>query len=98
VEDARVDQVVMLDTSNAAQPVQLESIGVGVHTSHSAGAPSGDGAWLFVVNGIDGTVSQIDVAARQVVRTFDVGASPRVVATFGTDEGPSEVTGPITGE
>jgi YVTN family beta-propeller protein len=95
VADARVNQVLVLDTSNPASPVQLESITVGTHTGHSASALSGDGKWLFVVHTIDGTVSQIDTATRAVVATFSVGASPKVVATFGTVEGPSEQTGPI---
>ncbi len=95
VADARVNQVVVLNTSNPASPVQLESITVGTHTGHSASALSGDGKWLFVVHTIDGTVSQIDTATRAVVATFSVGANPKVVATFGTVEGPSEQTGPV---
>jgi YVTN family beta-propeller protein len=93
--DARVDQLLVVDVSDPEAPVQLDSIQVGVHTSHSAGALSGDGATLFVVNAIDGTLSQIDVESREVAATLDVGADPRVVATFGTDEGPSYQTGPV---
>lgn len=95
VADARVDQLVVFDTSDPTNPVQLESIAVGTHTGHSAGALSGDGKWLFVVHAIDGTVSQVDTATRSVAATFTVEASPRVVATFGTLEGPGEQTGPI---
>ena len=92
---ARVDQLIVVDTSDPAAPVQLESLQVGVHTSHSAAAMSGDGSTMFVVNGIDGTVSQIDVASREVTATLDVGDDPRVVATYGTVEGPGYQTGPV---
>jgi hypothetical protein len=95
VADARVDQLLVMDTSDPAAPVQLASIQVGVHTSHSNAALSGDGSTLFVVNGIDGTVSEVDVAAREVSATHEVGADPRVVATFGEEEGPSHQTGPV---
>ncbi len=94
VADARVDQLLVVDTSDPAAPVQLESIQVGVHTSHSAGALSGDGSTLFVVNAIDGTVSQVDIATREAT-TLEVGADPRVLATFGDQEGPSHQTGPV---
>jgi hypothetical protein len=93
--DARVDQLVVLNTSDPAHPVQLPSVGVGVHTSHSASALSGDGRWVFVVNTVDGTVSQIDAAASRVTHTFTVRIKPKTVATFGAAEGPSEQTGPI---
>lgn len=95
VADARVDRLLVLDTSDPAAPVQLPSIQVGVHTSHSAGALSGDGADLFVVNAVDGTVSQIDVATREVTRTLDVGEGPRTLTTFGSEEGPGHQTGPV---
>lgn len=95
VADARVDQLVVFDTTDPAAPVQLPSIQVGVHTSHSAGALSGDGSTLFVVNAIDNTVSQIDVATREVTRTLDVGEGPRTLTTFGTEEGPGHQTGPV---
>jgi hypothetical protein len=94
VADARVDQLLVVDTADPVAPVQLDSIQVGVHTSHSAGALSGDGSTLFVVNGVDGTVSQVDVATRQAT-TLEVGADPRVLATFGDQEGPSHQTGPV---
>ena len=93
--EARVDQLLVIDTADPVAPVQLDSIQVGVHTSHSAGALSGDGSTLFVVNGIDGTVSQVDIESRAVTATRDVGDDPRVIATFGDDEGPSYQTGPV---
>jgi len=95
VPTARVDQLVAFNTADPAHPVQLPSVRVGVHTSHSASALSGDGLWVFVVNTVDGTVSQADVATGSVTRTFTVHANPKTVATFGTAEGPSEQTGPI---
>lgn len=93
--DARVDQLVVLDTSDPAKPKQLASIEVGVHTDHSSSALSGDGQALFVVHTIDGTVSMIDTETRKVVRTITVGDKPKTVATYGSAEGPSEQTGPI---
>jgi hypothetical protein len=95
VTDARVDQVVVIDTSDPTNPAQLESISVGVHTGHSSSTVSGDGRWLFVVHTVDATVSQIDMASKSVVATFQVEQRPKVVATFGTVEGPSEQTGSI---
>ncbi|HKE19074.1 MAG TPA: hypothetical protein VKB80_29570, partial [Kofleriaceae bacterium] len=77
VEDARVDQLMVIDASDPAAPVQLPSIQVGVHTDHSAAALSGDGASVFVVNAIDGTVSVVDVASLAVTDTLAVGDEPR---------------------
>lgn len=88
VTDARVDQLIVLDTSDPANPIQLASIQTGVHTGHAAGTLSGDGKQLFIVNAIDSTVSEVDVAALAVTRTFTVSMNPRVVATFGKEEGP----------
>ncbi|HUI81895.1 MAG TPA: hypothetical protein VLY24_28435 [Bryobacteraceae bacterium] len=39
-------------------------------------ALSPDGAWLYVANRLDDTVSVIDTAARKVVRTIDLGGPP----------------------
>jgi hypothetical protein len=94
VADARVDQLIVVDTTDPVAPVQLASIQVGVHTSHSAGALAGDGSALFVVNAIDGTVSRVDVATREAT-TLTVGDDPRVLATFGDAEGPGYQTGPV---
>jgi YVTN family beta-propeller protein len=95
VPAARVDQLVAFNTADPTHPVQLPSVRVGVHTSHSASALSGDGLSVFVVNTVDGTVSQIDAATGSVTHTFTVQANPKTVATFGAAEGPSEQTGPI---
>jgi YVTN family beta-propeller protein len=95
VADARVRQEVIVDVSDPASPVQLASTAVGASASHHGDALTGDGKLLFVANNIDGTVTQIDAATRNVVRTIKVKESPRTLATFGTAEGPSEQTGPI---
>ena len=39
-------------------------------------AVSGDGAYVFVANLVDGTVSEISVATQSVVRTHKVGKGP----------------------
>ena len=95
VTDARVNQVIVLDTANPASPVQLESITVGMHTGHSASALSGDGTRLFVVNVVDGSVSVVDTASRAVSATITVEAMPKTVATYGSAEGPGHQVGPI---
>jgi YVTN family beta-propeller protein len=92
---ARSRQLVVIDTRDPAAPAQLPSIAVGVSTSHGAGAVDGPGARAFVVNAIDGTISEIDATTRAVVRTLDVGDNPRAVATYGSAEGPSHQTGPV---
>jgi hypothetical protein len=94
-DDARVDQHVVLDMTNPAQPVQLPSIQMGVSTGHSSDALSGDGAHLFCVDAVDETITEVDPATRAVVRTLEVGASPKVVTTYGSAEGPSPQEGPI---
>jgi hypothetical protein len=93
--DARVDQHVLVDVSDPSAPVQLPSIQMGVSTGHSSDALSGDGSTLFCVDAVDGTITEVDVASREVVRTIDVGDNPKVVATYGSEEGPSEQTGPV---
>src|SRR5690606_20748399 len=93
--DARADQFGVVDTSDPADPEPLGSLEAGVRPGHPARAVGGDERSLFVVNTVDGTVSQIDAESRSVVKTFTVSANPKVVATFGTIEGPSEVTGPV---
>jgi YVTN family beta-propeller protein len=92
---ARVNQLVALDTTDPAAPVQLPSIAIGLGTDHGTGALEGTGQHFYVVNQVDGTVSEIDVASRAVTRTLSVGAEPAEVATFGTSEGPSDHTGPV---
>jgi hypothetical protein len=95
VDTARVDQVLVIDTSSPGAPTQLASITAGESTSHSSGALDGPGGKLYRVDSTDGTITEIDVATRAVTRTLDVMDTPEVVSTFGTDEGPSEQTGPV---
>ncbi|HEU4582286.1 MAG TPA: hypothetical protein VFS67_28715 [Polyangiaceae bacterium] len=95
VESARVRQHVVVDISDPAAPVQQPSIPVGASTGYHGDSLSGDGRWLFIANNLDGTVTQIDAATDDVVRTWNVEAKPEVLATFGTREGPSVQTGPI---
>jgi hypothetical protein len=92
---ARVRQHLVLDISNPGAPVQLPSIPVGTSTGDRASEISGDGKWLFVADVIDGTVTQIDIAARTVARTLTVKANPLMISTYGTVEGPSLQVGPV---
>ncbi|MFL5427739.1 MAG: YncE family protein [Myxococcales bacterium] len=88
---ARARRVLVVDATNPAKAVQLASITVGASHGDNSDALSGDGKLLFVTNNAETTVSAIDVASLQVVRTFDThGGSPKVVATFGTLEGSSK--------
>ena len=95
VADARVRQEIAVDLSWPEHPVQLVSIPVGASSGHHGDALSGDGKYLFVTNSIDGTVTQIDAASREVVRTITTLAQPKALATFGNAEGPSAQTGPL---
>ncbi len=95
VTRARVRQELVLDVTNPGAPVQRASIPVGTSTNHHGDALSGDGRWLFVTNNLDGTVTQIDTSTNQVIKTLTVRSTPLTAATFGTNEGPSEQTGPI---
>jgi hypothetical protein len=95
VAEARVRQQLVLDISDPAAPLQLPSIPVGTSTGYHGDSLSGDGRWLFVANNIDDTVTQVDAVSRDIVRTWQVKTNPKVLATFGTLEGPSVQTGPI---
>lgn len=95
VAAARVRQHLVVDVSDPSNPVQKPSIPVGESSGYHGDALSGDGKYLLVANGLDGTVTQIDTASLMVVRTLTVQAKPAVLATFGTAEGPGEQTGPI---
>jgi hypothetical protein len=93
--ERRARKVLVVDVSSiASDPAsarQLASIDVGDSHGDNSDALSGDGKLLFVTNNAGATVSAIDTAALQVVRTFTVPAgSPKVVATFGDAEGCSK--------
>jgi YVTN family beta-propeller protein len=79
---------------HARSPVLKPSLAVGQGTSHRADALSGDGKFVFVVNNVDGSVTQIDVATATVVKTIRTMATPQTIATWGTAEGAGEQTGP----
>jgi hypothetical protein len=93
-DPAYSDQLVVFDLANPAAPVQGPSVTVGKHSGHRGLTISGDDKVLFVVNGLDKTVSQVDVAGRTVVRTISLRDTPSQVATWGSAEGPSIQTGP----
>jgi len=94
VADARVRQLLVVDLADPTHPVQLPSIPTGASSSHHDDTLTADGAFMFVANNEDGSVTQIDTAALSVVRTITVDAKPATVATFGLS-GPSVQTGPI---
>lgn len=94
VASARVRQQVLVDISDPANPIQLPSVKTGVGTGHRADAITADGRFFFATNTSEGTVTQIDVAARTVAATIVVKPTPLTLATFGP-AGPSEHTGPI---
>ena len=95
VEAARVRRQLALDISDPAHPVQKASIALGTSTGYHGETLSGDGAWLFEANNLDGTVTQIEAATGAVLRTLKVKPKPATLATWGAAEGPSHQTGPI---
>jgi YVTN family beta-propeller protein len=94
VADARSTQEVVVDATSPASPVLRPSLTVGQGTSHRADAMSGDGKYVFVVNNVDGSVTQIDAATATVVKTINTMATPQTIAIWGTAEGAGEQTGP----
>jgi hypothetical protein len=93
--DAVVDQHVVVDTTDAANPTQLASLPMGKSTGHSSDAITADGTRIFCVDALDETVTEVGVSTKTVTRTLRVKSNPKVVATYGTAEGPSEQEGPI---
>jgi len=92
---AHVRQQVVYDLSDPANPVQLDSIPVGSSSVQRGTAITGDGKYHYVTNIDDGTVTEIDVAALKVTRTLPAETYPKMVSTFGTEEGPSLPVGPV---
>jgi hypothetical protein len=90
------DRHLVLDISDPAAPEQTGALDIGRSLSHHGETLSGDDAWLFVANNLDGTVSQIDASAASVTRTLTVKPNPRTLATWGEAEGPSHLTGPLS--
>jgi YVTN family beta-propeller protein len=90
------NMVAVFDVSDPYRPAQLPSIPVGAGDGTRDHAITGDGKLLIVSNNIDNSVSVIDVAARQVARTFATVAKPHRAVAFGDDIGPSKPVGPAT--
>jgi YVTN family beta-propeller protein len=88
--------VAVFDVGDPYRPAQLPSIAVGAGDGTRDHAITGDGKLLIVPNNIDNSVSVIDVATRQVARTFATVVKPQRVVAFGDDTGPSKPVGPAT--
>ena len=88
--------VAVFDLSDPYRPIQLPSIPVGAGNDTREHALTGDGKQLLVTNSLDNSVSVIDVASRQVVRTIPTVTKPFRVVTFSEHTGPSKPTGPAT--
>ncbi len=86
----------VFDLSDPHRPTQLPSIAVGAGNDTREHALTGDGKLLLVTNSLDNSVSVIDVASRQVVRTIPTVTRPYRVVTFSEGIGPSKPTGPAT--
>ena len=70
--DAEPADTVSVIEVSSGKVVDTIRTGMGAHGV----VVSGDGAWAFVTNIVDGTVSAIDVATGKVVTTFPVGRGP----------------------
>jgi YVTN family beta-propeller protein len=88
--------VAVFDLSDPHRPVQLPSIPVGAGNDTRDHALTGDGKVLLVPNRLDNSVSVIDTASRQVVRTIATVTKPFRVVTFSEGIGPSKPVGPAT--
>jgi YVTN family beta-propeller protein len=88
--------VAVFDLSDPHRPIQLPSIPVGAGNDTREHALTGDGKLLLVTNSLDNSVSVIDVASRQVLRTIPTVTKPYRVVTFSEATGPSKPTGPAT--
>jgi YVTN family beta-propeller protein len=88
--------VAVFDLTDPYRPVQLPSISVGAGNDTREHALTGDGALLLVTNSLENSVSVIDVASRQVVRTIPAVTRPFRVVTFSEELGPSKPAGPAT--
>jgi DNA-binding beta-propeller fold protein YncE len=95
VGDARVREQLVVDISDPADPAQSPSLPIGTSTGYHGEVLSGDGRFLFEADNVDGTVTQIDAEAGQVVKTISVKSNPKTLATWGKAEGPGRQTGPF---
>ncbi len=87
------NQLQVIDVSDPANPVQRPSIAIGRHSGHRAMAITGDGRYLYVANGSDSTVSELEISTNKV-KTLTTKGKPTSLATWGSAEGPSDQTGP----
>jgi YVTN family beta-propeller protein len=92
---SRSSAVAVFDLTDAARPRQLPSIPVGLHGGHRDVALSGDGRFLLVPANVANTVSVIDTATGDVVRTIPVPPGVNRLAAFSPDTGPSKPAGPF---
>jgi YVTN family beta-propeller protein len=88
--------VAVFDLADPSRPIQRASIPVGAGNDTREHALTADGKLLLVTNSLDNSVSVIDVASRQVVRTIETVNRPFRVVTFSDALGPSKPTGPAT--
>jgi YVTN family beta-propeller protein len=88
--------VAVFDLSDPYRPVQLPSIPVGAGNDTRGHALTGDGTLLLVANSLENSVSVIDIASRQVVRTIPTVTKPFRIVTFSEGIGPSKPAGPAT--
>jgi YVTN family beta-propeller protein len=88
--------VAVFDLSDPYRPVQLPSIPVGAGNDTRDHALTGNGTLLLVPNSLENSVSIIDIASRQVVRTIPTVTKPFRVVTFFEGIGPSKPAGPAT--
>lgn len=88
----------VFDISNPARPVQQASIPVGNHNANRHAVLTGDGKFLMIPNGQDNTISVIDTAKREVVRTIATVEKPGAIVTFSDRAGPSKPVGPASSD
>jgi len=93
-ETMRASAVAVFDLADPARPTQRGSIAVGLHNGHRDMAVTGDGARLLVPANIANTLTVIDMAKAEAVRTFPVAATPNRGAAFSATTGPSRPSGP----
>lgn len=95
VTSARVDQHLVVDLRDPAEPEQLDSLQLGLATGHSAAALTGDGEIVVGVDSVDDTLTLVDAPGRERLGVIQTESMPKTVATFGSEQGPSEQVGPF---
>lgn len=87
------DQELVVDITDPANPVQKASITLGKHSDHRRQIITGDGKYVFVVNGMDNSVSRIDTTSLTAM-PISVKGTPKQLSSYGTAAGPSAQIGP----